>query len=65
MVFPLILGDAGREPMYAEYPLTKLELLDTRVLDSRVLLLEYGPMRGEQKDGGRRDGMWLLQARPV
>ena len=46
MVFPLTLGDAGREPMYAGYPMTKLELLDTKVLDSRLLLLEYRPVRG-------------------
>lgn len=45
MVFPLILGSAGREPIYAGYPPAHLELLDTKVLDSRVNLLEYRPVR--------------------
>jgi dihydrofolate reductase len=43
MVFPLILGHAGREPVYANYPLERLELINTKVLDSRVILLEYRP----------------------
>lgn len=41
MVFPLILGSAGREPIYAGYPQAALELIDTKVLDSRLILLEY------------------------
>jgi dihydrofolate reductase len=41
MVFPLILGGAGREPIYAGYPQAGLELVDTKVLDSRLILLEY------------------------
>lgn len=41
MVFPLILGSAGREPIYAGYPQANLELIDTKVLDSRLVLLEY------------------------
>ncbi|GGO16952.1 dihydrofolate reductase family protein [Microbispora bryophytorum] len=43
MVFPLTLGGDGREPAYAGYPRTGLELTGTRVLDSRVVLLEYRP----------------------
>src|SRR5260370_5422885 len=43
MVFPLILGSAGREPIYAGYPRLGLELIDTKVLDSRLILLEYRP----------------------
>jgi dihydrofolate reductase len=46
MVFPLTLGDAGREPIYAGYPETGLELIQTKVLDSRLVLLEYRPVRG-------------------
>ena len=42
MVFPLILGNAGREPIYAAYRRTSLRLMDTRVLDSTLVLLEYG-----------------------
>jgi len=46
MIFPLTLGDAGREPVYAGYPRAGLELVDTRVLDSRLVLLEYRPANG-------------------
>jgi dihydrofolate reductase len=45
MIFPLILGPAGREPIYAGYPLTGLELIDTKVLDARLIVLEYRPVR--------------------
>lgn len=41
MVFPLILGSAGRELIYAGYPRTSLQLMYTRILDSRLILLEY------------------------
>jgi dihydrofolate reductase len=43
MIFPLTLGDAGREPSYAGYPRAGLELVKTKVLDSRLVLLEYRP----------------------
>ncbi|HZV50745.1 MAG TPA: dihydrofolate reductase family protein [Candidatus Dormibacteraeota bacterium] len=42
-IFPLVLGDAGREPIFAGYPRTRLELVDSTVLDSRLLVLEYAP----------------------
>ncbi len=41
MVFPLILGETGKEPMYVEYPRVPLELVGTKVLDSRLVSLEY------------------------
>ena len=41
MVFPIVLGNDGQEPVFAGYPRTGLELAATRVLDSRLLLLEY------------------------
>lgn len=44
IVFPLILGDAGREPIFAGYPQGSLELVNTKVLDSRLILLEYRPV---------------------
>jgi dihydrofolate reductase len=44
MVFPIILGSAGREPIFVGYPQTSLELIDTKVLDSRLILLEYRPV---------------------
>ena len=45
MVFPLILGARGREPVFAAYPRTTLELVEMKVLDSRLILLEYRPTR--------------------
>lgn len=48
MVFPLILGKAGREPIYAGYPQSGLELIDTKVLDSRLTLLEYRLVRSPE-----------------
>jgi dihydrofolate reductase len=43
MFFPVILGDAGREPVFASYSRTALQLTATKVLDSRLLCLEYHP----------------------
>ena len=43
MVFPLILGETGKEPIYADYPRVPVELVGTKVLDSRLILLEYRP----------------------
>jgi dihydrofolate reductase len=43
IVFPLILGQAGKEPIYADFPRVPLELMNTKVLDSRLILLEYRP----------------------
>jgi len=45
MIFPLVLGDAGREPIYAGYPQAGLELIDTKILDSRIMLIEYRLVR--------------------
>lgn len=43
MVFPLILGGTGKEPIYSDYPRVPLKLVGTKVLDSRLVLLEYRP----------------------
>jgi hypothetical protein len=43
MIFPLIAGDAGREPFFAEMASADLELVHQRVLDGRILLVEYRP----------------------
>ncbi len=45
MVFPLILGETGRESIFSSLPDVNLELLQTSVLDSRLVLLEYRPAR--------------------
>ncbi|HKS83197.1 MAG TPA: dihydrofolate reductase family protein [Candidatus Acidoferrales bacterium] len=41
MVFPLILGQQGKEPFFAEYSRTPLELVKNETLDERLILLEY------------------------
>ena len=43
MIFPLVAGDAGREAFFADVASADLELTDHRVLDGRVLLVEYRP----------------------
>jgi dihydrofolate reductase len=45
MVFPVILGAAGREPIFAGYARSPLQLVETEVLDSQLVLLEYRPPR--------------------
>lgn len=41
LVFPVVLGTAGRQPMFAEYAQMRMQLADTTVLDGSVLALEY------------------------
>jgi hypothetical protein len=41
MIFPPVLGAAGQELIFAAYPLATFELIDMKVLDSRLVLLEY------------------------
>jgi riboflavin biosynthesis pyrimidine reductase len=45
-IFPVTLGADGREPMYAGFPRGELELVTNRVLDNRLVLLEYRPSSG-------------------
>jgi len=45
-IFPLILGDAGREPAFTGQARAGLELTGTKVLDSRIVMLEYRPASG-------------------
>jgi dihydrofolate reductase len=42
-IFPLVLGDAGFEPAFVGYHQVGLELTGTRVLDSRIIMLDYRP----------------------
>jgi hypothetical protein len=44
-VFPLVLGDASREPIYAGYRRVGLKLIDTKILDWRIMLIENRPLR--------------------
>ena len=43
MTFPLLAGVAGREPAFAAAACAELQLVNTRVLDGRILLVEYAP----------------------
>jgi dihydrofolate reductase len=45
MIFPVVLGTAGRESIYAGYEKTSFELIGSRILDSRIVLLEYRPRK--------------------
>ncbi len=47
VVFPRILGETGREPLFAGYPDVGLELVGTDVLDGRLVRLEYRPAAAE------------------
>ena len=43
MVFPLIVGETGREPFFADLHDVALELVSETVLDGRIVLLDYRP----------------------
>ena len=43
MTFPLLAGEAGREPAFANVKAADLELVEHQVFDHRVLLLTYHP----------------------
>jgi dihydrofolate reductase len=42
-IFPLTLGADGREPAYAGFPRAGFELAANKVLDSRLVMLDYRP----------------------
>jgi dihydrofolate reductase len=43
VVFPVITGATGRERIFDGYPDVALELVDSRLFDGRLQLLEYAP----------------------
>jgi dihydrofolate reductase len=43
VVFPVITGATGSERIFDGYPDVRLELLDSRIFDGRLQLLEYAP----------------------
>jgi dihydrofolate reductase len=43
VVFPVITGRTGRERIYDGYPDVSLEMVDSRIFDGRLQLLEYIP----------------------
>ena len=42
-VHPVVLGNAGKKQLFGGYEQTGLVLVDTAVLDRRVVLLSYEP----------------------
>jgi len=42
-IFPLTLGGDGREPAFAAFPRAGFDLAGSRVLDSRLVMLDYRP----------------------
>ena len=45
-VHPIVLGAAGGRAIFDGYDMTRLRLVDTSVLDNRVVVLDYQPLRG-------------------
>ena len=43
VVFPVITGKSGRDRIYDGYPDVSLEMIESRVFDGRLQLLEYVP----------------------
>ncbi|WP_210505376.1 dihydrofolate reductase family protein [Naasia sp. SYSU D00057] len=43
VVFPVITGTTGRDRIFDGYPDVRLELLESRLFDGRLQLLEYAP----------------------
>ena len=57
VVFPLILGETGREPIFAGLPDIGLELVGTDVLGGHLVALEYRPAKADGRRAGlRRQG---------
>jgi dihydrofolate reductase len=49
-VYPVVLGTTGTKPIFEGFDRTTLQLVGSRVLDGKVVLLDYQ----EQAPGGRR-----------
>jgi hypothetical protein len=43
MVFPVITGDSGSDPLFAGLPDVDLELVDSQIYDGRMQQLTYAP----------------------
>ncbi len=48
MVFPVVLGSEGREPIFLSFARTPMTLKGSKCLDARILLLEYAPAKDER-----------------
>jgi dihydrofolate reductase len=49
LVFPMIHGEQGEGPVFAELPVLDLDLVGTEVLDDRLVLLDYRVLRAAQQ----------------
>jgi dihydrofolate reductase len=56
VVFPVVTGSSGREPVYAGWPDVLLEPLARRTFDGRLELLEYAPRVLDGPPGGGQNG---------
>jgi dihydrofolate reductase len=45
VVFPIVFGRDGREPVFDGLQTTGLDLIGTTVLDSKIIVLEYRPVK--------------------
>lgn len=45
-VHPIVLGPVGGRAIFDGYDMTRLKLVDTTVLDNRVVVLDYQPLPG-------------------
>jgi dihydrofolate reductase len=53
VVFPVITGSTGRDRIYDGYPDVSLEMVNSRIFDGRLQLLEYRPTVLEEPPGTR------------
>jgi len=56
VVFPVITGSTGRDRIYDGYPDVALELVNSRLFDDRLQLLEYIPTVLAGPPGAGNDG---------
>ena len=52
IVFPQVLGETGTAPIFAGLPDLDLELEETRVLDGRLVIIDYHPRVAETRSDG-------------
>jgi dihydrofolate reductase len=43
VVFPVVTGESGRDPIFTDWPDLDLDLITSRTFDGRMQLLEYAP----------------------
>jgi dihydrofolate reductase len=56
VVFPVITGNTGKDRIYDGYPDVSLDLVNSRVFDGRLQLLEYVPtVLAGPPDAGKDD----------